>query len=66
MSNGETNGNGTGKWASRKFALVVRVFLITTLLLVRHFVLEATWLTVTLGVIGAYITGNVVQGVLNK
>jgi hypothetical protein len=75
MSNGETtNGNGTAaayKMGGRKFALVVFVFVVTTALLVStvnntHFINESTWLTVTLGVIGSYIAGNVVQGALNR
>lgn len=70
MANGNGNGEGS-KWASRKFFLVVGVFLVTTILLVstgggKSFISESTWLTVTLGVIGAYITGNVVQRALTQ
>ncbi len=66
--NNDNNGNGNAsyrKW-SQKFALVVGVFLVSTGLLEQHLVNESTWLTVTLGVIGVYVTGNVVQKALTQ
>lgn len=66
----DNNGNGNGKLSyrkwSQKFALVVGVFLVSTGLLEQHLVNESTWLTVTLGVIGAYICGNVAQKFVEK